>query len=241
MIPGQPNRWWRPQQQRERERELERQASELIKAADRRERRRLSSPAKTKGRRSGHSAGAQPDRDRRSAGAQPDRRSAGTQRSAGAQPNRRFVGAEDRRSAAAQPDCRSAGRGADHRRRLSAAAQPGRHPNAEHGLDLYETPPAAVEALLRAEQLPRGLWEPASGRGAIVRVLRGAGHDVVASNIVDNGVELDFYADFLTLPVMPAGCEARDHVGPATIHRISWEEQTSGVKPRAADFCAMQR
>ena len=58
-------------------------------------------------------------------------------------------------------------------------------PLAERGHDLYETPPEAVEALLRAETLPRNIWEPACGRGAIVRKLRAAGHDVVATDLVD--------------------------------------------------------
>ena len=67
-----------------------------------------------------------------------------------------------------------------------------RAPIAERGHDLYETPAVAVEALLRATDIYGGLgkagrviWEPACGPGAIVRVLRGAGHDVFASDLVD--------------------------------------------------------
>ena len=52
------------------------------------------------------------------------------------------------------------------------------------GNDLYETPTVAVHALLRAEKLPHFLWEPACGPGAIVNVLRGAGHTVLASDLV---------------------------------------------------------
>jgi hypothetical protein len=93
--------------------------------------------------------------------------------------------------------------------RLSHAAQSGRHHNADRGLDLYETPVAASEALLRVEQLPHGLWEPATGRNAITNVLRRAGHHVIASDIADYGsTSVNFYADFLTMPVMPSGCEA---------------------------------
>jgi hypothetical protein len=73
------------------------------------------------------------------------------------------------------------------------------------GLDLYQTPAVAIEALLRVEQLPRCIWEPAAGRGAIVRVLRDHGHGVVASDIYDYG-GLDFVGDFLTQRRMPAGC-----------------------------------
>jgi hypothetical protein len=65
---------------------------------------------------------------------------------------------------------------------LDHSCQVQRHPLAERGLDLYETPAAAVEAVLRAEPVPLGVWEPAAGRGAVVRVLRTRGHDVVASD-----------------------------------------------------------
>ena len=56
--------------------------------------------------------------------------------------------------------------------RLDHACQTGRHSHAERGLDLYETPESAVEALLHAEALPLTVWEPACGCGAIVRMLR---------------------------------------------------------------------
>jgi hypothetical protein len=49
-----------------------------------------------------------------------------------------------------------------------------RHPLKVRKDDLYETPPEAVIALLRAEQLPDVIWECACGRGAITRVLRAA-------------------------------------------------------------------
>src|SRR5262245_35669405 len=51
-----------------------------------------------------------------------------------------------------------------------------RAPQSERGLDLYETPSVAVEALLRAEQLDPRIWEPCAGRGAIADVLRAHGH-----------------------------------------------------------------
>ena len=40
-----------------------------------------------------------------------------------------------------------------------------RHPDSARGSDLYETPEVATLALLRAEPLPRSIWEPACGRG----------------------------------------------------------------------------
>lgn len=69
---------------------------------------------------------------------------------------------------------------------------------AERGDDLYETPACATEALLRFEKLPEIVWEPACGPGAIVRVLRGAGHKVYATDLVDYGCpESESRIDFL--------------------------------------------
>ncbi len=87
------------------------------------------------------------------------------------------------------------------------AIQPGTHSLADRGSDLYSTPPGAVRALLKAESLPSGIWEPAAGRGAIVNVLRDAGHSVIASDIVDHGFALHSVGDFLEQTRMPAGCE----------------------------------
>jgi hypothetical protein len=88
---------------------------------------------------------------------------------------------------------------------LNHACQSGSHPHADRGLDLYETPPVAVRGLLRAESLPHCLWEPAAGRGSIVRVLRDAGHAVIASDIHDYGFPLHFRRDFLTETRAPTG------------------------------------
>jgi hypothetical protein len=58
-----------------------------------------------------------------------------------------------------------------------------------------------------AEQLPRCIWEPAAGRGAIVQVLRDAGHTIITSDLVDYGFQLDFVGDFLAQTTAPSGCE----------------------------------
>lgn len=59
-------------------------------------------------------------------------------------------------------------------------------PLADRRDDLYETPPCAVRALLAVEEIPSGaVWEPACGPGAIVRVLRAAGHEVWSTDLVD--------------------------------------------------------
>ena len=89
---------------------------------------------------------------------------------------------------------------------LDHSCQVQRRPLSERGLDLYETPAVAVEALLRVEQIPHSIWEPAAGRGAIVKVLRDHGHAVIASDIYNYG-DLNFVADFLTQTKAPAGTE----------------------------------
>jgi hypothetical protein len=91
---------------------------------------------------------------------------------------------------------------------LDMSSQSRRSPHAERGLDLYETPSVAVEALLRVESLPHKIWEPAAGRGAIVNVLRSAGHAVVASDIHDYGFPLHFAGNFLEAIDLPTGVEA---------------------------------
>ena len=93
-------------------------------------------------------------------------------------------------------------------RGLAHATQSGRHAHRERGLDLYETPASATHALADVECLPRCLWEPASGRGAIVNVLRYRGHEVIATDIHDYGFALHFVADFLTQTKAPVGCDA---------------------------------
>jgi hypothetical protein len=84
-----------------------------------------------------------------------------------------------------------------------------RHPLADRASDLYETPECAVRTLLRVEPwLPSVIWEPASGRGAISRVLRSAGHTVVTHDLVayagaDEGIDTPI--DFLMEMKPPPG------------------------------------
>lgn len=54
--------------------------------------------------------------------------------------------------------------------------------------DFYATPAEAVAALLKIEpELPKTIWEPACGDGAIVLPLRHAGHKVYATDLVWRG------------------------------------------------------
>lgn len=54
----------------------------------------------------------------------------------------------------------------------------------------------ATLALLKHERLPMTIWEASCGRGAIARVLRAAGHEVIATDIVDYKSEDQDACDF---------------------------------------------
>ena len=80
-----------------------------------------------------------------------------------------------------------------------------------HLLNLYQTPPEATQALLRAERLPKVLWENSCGPGAIVRVLRAAGHEVLATDLEDyRSPDQDLaHFDFMLQSTLPfVGIEA---------------------------------
>lgn len=84
------------------------------------------------------------------------------------------------------------------------------------GQDLYETPPEAVEALLRVEDIPEAVWEPACSHGAIARVHafrnrlpmmhRGGWQGPLASSAICFG-----WFSWNTA-----------HCGPTVIQRVSW-------------------
>ncbi len=75
-------------------------------------------------------------------------------------------------------------------------------PKSQRGLDLYQTPAECTRALMDVEHLPRVLWEPAAGYGAMARVLEDGGHVVVRSDVEDYG-NLHFVEDFLTHTHLP--------------------------------------
>jgi hypothetical protein len=93
-----------------------------------------------------------------------------------------------------------------------------RHNLAERGNDLYESPAEAVHALLdlvnthEIMPLPEQIWEPACGPGSIVRVLRSAGYNVTATDLVDYGdrkcVDSQSGVDFLMESRMIGGTRA---------------------------------
>lgn len=88
--------------------------------------------------------------------------------------------------------------------------QSARAPLKDRGNDLYETPPVAVAALLRAETLPDHIWEPACGPGSIARSLRAAGHRVTATDLVDYASpdQDEARQDFLFAREAPPGVQA---------------------------------
>jgi hypothetical protein len=78
----------------------------------------------------------------------------------------------------------------------------GQHSYEARGADCYETPPEAVEALLKVEKIPEWVWEPACGPGSIVRALVAAGHNVLDSDLHDYGqyYKTDFLAPDTSVP-----------------------------------------
>lgn len=84
---------------------------------------------------------------------------------------------------------------------MAMVAGVGAHSHADREHDFYATPPEAVHALLAIENkwLPEGvIWEPAGGDGAIVNILRTAGREVAATDIVDRGCpDSDAGIDFI--------------------------------------------
>jgi hypothetical protein len=62
--------------------------------------------------------------------------------------------------------------------------------------DFYETPSWVTEQLCAVEQIPRTVWEPSSGHGAITRVLQRHGVEVVESDLLSRvgQRELNFLA-----------------------------------------------
>lgn len=76
--------------------------------------------------------------------------------------------------------------------------------------DLYQTPPEAVQALLKVEHLPDVVWEPACGPGSIVRELRATGRQVYATDLVDyESPDQDAAGwDFMMERQLPIGVQA---------------------------------
>jgi len=64
------------------------------------------------------------------------------------------------------------------------------HSFQDRARDAYFSPPEAAFSLLdiEAPYLPKRIWEPAAGDGALVLPLQSAGYDVVASDIADYGL-----------------------------------------------------
>ena len=77
------------------------------------------------------------------------------------------------------------------------------HDFSARGLDAYFTCREAVESLILLEggRLPRRLWEPCCGDGAIVHPLRQSGRFVVASDIYDYGLPGCQICNYLTAPL----------------------------------------
>jgi hypothetical protein len=84
-----------------------------------------------------------------------------------------------------------------------------RHALAQRGNDLYETPIPAIRALLQVEPITHRVWEPAAGRGAIVRALNNWGYETVATDLIayEGAIPGIGIADFFSFTRAPGGCK----------------------------------
>lgn len=73
--------------------------------------------------------------------------------------------------------------------------------------DFYPTPAWVMECLLNSVALRGPIWEPCCGDGAMAKVLSAAGHEVVATDLVDRGFGRGG-VDLLQASEMPEGCRA---------------------------------
>jgi hypothetical protein len=73
--------------------------------------------------------------------------------------------------------------------------------------NFYPTPAWVTEALLRRVRLPKGIWEPCCGDGAMAQVLESHGHRVVGTDLVDRGYG-ETGRDFLAETRLPDGTTA---------------------------------
>jgi hypothetical protein len=106
----------------------------------------------------------------------------------------------------------------------------------ERGLDAYFTCPPAIEALIRLEgsRLPRRIWEPAAGDGAIVLPLRASGRIVLASDIHDYGLPGCRIVDYLFAPKMPPGWVLGAVTNPPYRHAQRFAERALAEVPYLA-------
>ena len=68
--------------------------------------------------------------------------------------------------------------------------------------DFYPTPPRSTQALLDVERFDGPIWEPACGDGAMAKVLKNNGYDVVSTDLVDRGYGthgIDFLMEYKSL------------------------------------------
>ena len=90
---------------------------------------------------------------------------------------------------------------------LDHAAQSGSHPHAGSRSRPVRDPALRRACPAQGRAAAPQIWEPAAGRGAIVKVLRAAGHAVLASDLMDYGEPTHFAdRDFLKEP-LPRGVE----------------------------------
>lgn len=94
--------------------------------------------------------------------------------------------------------------------------------------NFYPTPPEATRALLSVETFDGPIWEPACGKGHITKVLKAAGHEVLATDLNDWGYGISGI-DFLD----PQHISNARRLGPRVKHVVTNPPYGSGL---ADDF-----
>jgi hypothetical protein len=109
-------------------------------------------------------------------------------------------------------------------------------PHAERADDFYRTPECAVNALLKVESFNGPIWECACGDGAIVNVLRQAGHKVIATNLIDYGCpDSTTGVDFLMERRAPDGVDTI-LTNPPFMHANAFVRHALTLAPRVVMF-----
>jgi hypothetical protein len=75
------------------------------------------------------------------------------------------------------------------------------------GQDFYATPDWVTNALLQHVRFRSPVWEPCCGDGAMSKVLKTSGYDVVSTDIADRGFG-EAGVDFLACRSVPTGCRS---------------------------------
>jgi hypothetical protein len=110
-------------------------------------------------------------------------------------------------------------------------------------LDGYATPPVAVEALLRVEQLNKNIWEPANGFGDISTTLKKHRHTTFTSDVHRWHKSTEYVVDFRACKNLPKrfrnGCDIITN--PPFVLALEFAQTALKLLPRGFKLCLLLR